>query len=66
MKCIKKIIIYLCISIAGLLFPLSYAARIMAMAPIICQNNIEELQRNASTAYLVELPPSKNQCTDLL
>ncbi|WP_434778003.1 hypothetical protein [Neisseria sp. Ec49-e6-T10] len=43
------------IGIVSLLFSVPSIARFMTNEPIICQNNIEKLQQNASTAYLVEL-----------
>lgn len=41
--------------IIALLFSLPCLARIVTTEPIICQDNIKELQQNASTAYLVKL-----------
>lgn len=56
----KKTAISILFGVTGLLVPSLGVTRVMTTEEIICPDNVQELQRRASMAYLVELSNVEN------
>lgn len=60
----QNVVAYLFFSVVSLIVSPFCFARVVTTEPIVCQGNIQELQQNASTAYLVELSNVENGTLD--